>query len=142
MSGMAFVIIAFQKSTMFLITFNTSANDFPDTKKSFESFMENFYIIGVDEISNNSSESVPDCEANKTGNLVIINNSTNPYDIYIDDVLLKRLSGKSKTNKVPIKEGNSRKLYAIQVSGYAMYPTEKKSLLNVVRCSDYNWQVP
>ena len=83
-----------------------------------------------------------ECEANKTGNITIINNSTNPYDIYIDDVLLKRLSGKSKTDKIPIKEGNNRKLYAKQVSGYAMYPTEKKSLLNVVRCSDYNWQVP
>ena len=42
---MAVVIIAFKKSTMFLITFKTSEYDFPETKKLFEDFMEDFYLI-------------------------------------------------------------------------------------------------
>lgn len=138
-SSMAYVIIAFQKSSMFFISFKTSINDFPETKKSFENFMENFYIIGVDEISNNSNESIID---NAMGNVIVSNSSEYSYDIYIDNVFKKRLSGKSKSEKIPVKEGNNRKLYAIQVTGYALYPTEKTTLLNVIRNSDYNWKVP
>jgi hypothetical protein len=44
--------------------------------------------------------------------------------------------------KITISEGNGRQLYAEQVSGYLFYPTTKTSTFNVVRCTDYSWQIP
>lgn len=138
-SSMANVLIAFNNSTMYFICFSTPMGDFPLTKKSFDDFMDNFYIIGVDEIAVVPSKP---CEANNTGGIVFINNSTNPYDFWIDNVYQLRLAGRTKSKEIAIKEGNSHKLYSKQVSGYALYPTEKNGILNVVRCSTYNWQVP
>jgi len=83
-----------------------------------------------------------DCEIYKYGTITISNSSTNPYDIYIDDVLKGRLEGGKITEKVKINEGNSRKLYAVQVSGYLLYPTEKTTYFNVISCNDYSWQIP
>lgn len=55
-SSMAYVLIAFQDTTMFMINFNTSANEFLETSKSFDELMRTFFIIGVDEISDNDSK--------------------------------------------------------------------------------------
>jgi hypothetical protein len=140
-SSMANVLIAFHNSSMYLISFCTALNDFPITKKSFEDFMDNFYIIGVDEIATTTISSKP-CEANNTGTITVVNNSTNPYDIWVDNTYQIRLAGRTKSKEISIKEGNSHKLYAKQVSGYVLYPTEKTYMLNVVSCSNYNWQVP
>jgi hypothetical protein len=155
--SMAFIIVAFHNSTMFQMSFCLSENDFPLAKKSIDEILENFFIIGYDELENNSNINSNlgnekkliitqtennDCESNKTGSIIVFNNSLNPYDIFIDGVFVVRLAGKTKSEKITIKEGNDRKLYAKQVSGYALYPTEKNSKMNIIRCSDYNWQVP
>lgn len=87
-------------------------------------------------------ESKQECETNKTGTITISNSSSNPYDIYIDDVYKMRLNGKVVSNPIDISEVNNRKLYAEQVSGYVLYPTRKTDYFNVVRCSDYSWQIP
>jgi len=84
----------------------------------------------------------PDCEVNRYGTITISNSSSNPYDIYIDGAYNMRLSGGSISTKIRISEGNNRKMYAIQVSGYIFYPTDKTTYFNVISCSDYSWQIP
>lgn len=84
----------------------------------------------------------PDCEKNKTGTMTVSNNSVNPYDLFIDGVLQERLAGNTISNKFTVAEGNGRKFYVKQVSGYILFPTEKTSTFNVVSCSNYTWQIP
>ena len=84
----------------------------------------------------------PDCEANSYGTITVSNSSTNPYELYIDDVFQMEIPGKTITEKIRISEGNNRELYVIQVSGYLLYPTERTKSLNVISCSDYSWQIP
>jgi hypothetical protein len=87
-------------------------------------------------------EQVADCEKYKYGNIRITNTSSNPYDIYIDNSYKLRLLGNRTSGEINISEGNNRKLYAKQVSGYVLYPTEREASFNVVRCSNYTWSIP
>jgi hypothetical protein len=88
------------------------------------------------------TETKPDCEINKYGTITVSNSSSNPYNFYIDGVFQIQLKGGAISTKININEGNSRKLYAEQVSGYILYPTTKTEYLNVIKCSDYGWQIP
>lgn len=137
-SAMAYLLVAFNNSTMFAIIFQTSSNDFTETKKSFEDFMEDFYIIGVDEIVDNT---LPLCEQEKTGILIVSNSSTNPYEVTIDDGKKFTIAGGAKSQKINVKEGN-HKLYTKQVSGFLMYPTEKTTNHDFIKCSEYTWSIP
>lgn len=83
----------------------------------------------------------PECEGKEFGYLNITNNSSNPYDIYVDNVYQVRIPGKSPQN-IAINEGGNHTLYAKQVSGYAFKATERTASLTVERCKQYNWQVP
>jgi hypothetical protein len=84
----------------------------------------------------------PECETKKTGTITVSNSSSNPYDIYIDNVHQVKLAGNSISAKLTISEGNNRTLFAKQASGYLLTPTEKTAKFNVVACSDYSWQIP
>lgn len=86
--------------------------------------------------------SKPDCEVKKYGTVTISNSSSNPYDIYVDNVLKLQLPGGSISTKINVDEGNNRKLYAKQVSGYLLFPTERSTSFNVISCSEYSWQIP
>jgi hypothetical protein len=83
-----------------------------------------------------------DCEVNNYGTVTISNSSSNPYGIYIDGVYKMNLNGGAVSTPINIYEGNNRKLYAVQLSGFLLYPTEKTTYFNVVSCSDYSWQIP
>lgn len=89
-----------------------------------------------------SCEKESECEAEKISTITISNSSPHPYDFYVDDVHQIRLGGNQISQEITINEGNSRKLYAEQVSGYLIYPTTKTNYFNVLRCSDYSWQIP
>jgi len=93
---------------------------------------------------NNSIDTpgIRDCERNRTGAIVITNTSKYPYDIYIDDVHKLRIQAKSKSDKLEIDEGNNRKIYVEQVTGYLFFPFKKTVHFNVVRCSDYQLSIP
>jgi hypothetical protein len=84
----------------------------------------------------------PDCEVNKYGTITVSNSSSNPYELYIDNTFKMQIPGKSITEEIRIYQGNNRKLYAKQVSGYLLFPTEKTEHFNVISCSDYSWQIP
>ena len=83
-----------------------------------------------------------DCEINKTGTITVSNNSSNPYDFYIDGVYKGRLAGKSISGKYSVSQGNNREFYVIQVSGYLFSPTKLTNVFNVVSCNNYTWQIP
>lgn len=99
-------------------------------------------ILNFSSCSKSNEDSKPDCELKKYGTVIISNSSNNPYNVYIDNVFKVQVPGKSISNKIELNEGNGRKLYAKQVSGYLLYPTEVDKSFNVVRCSDYSWQIP
>jgi hypothetical protein len=102
-----------------------------------------FLCIFWSSCSKNKNEpSKSDCEVNKYGTITVSNNSSNPYNLYIDNTFKMQIAGKAITEKIRIDQGNSRKLYAKQVSGYILYPTEKTENFNVISCSDYSWQIP
>jgi len=88
------------------------------------------------------SERLEPCEVNRTGTITVSNSSSNQDKVYVDGVLKVQLAGGSISQKITINEGNGRQLYAEQVSGYLFYPTTKTSTFNVVRCTDYSWQIP
>lgn len=100
-------------------------------------------IISITIVNSCKKETTkPTCETDKYATITISNSSTNPYNIYIDGVFKMQLNGGSISTEIKINEGNSRKLYAEQVSGYLLYPTKKTEYFNVLRCSDYGWQIP
>lgn len=93
-------------------------------------------------IKENTEPAKAECELKKYGSITVSNNSKNPYDVYIDGVVVIQLAGGTISTPIKINEGNGRKLYAKQVSGYLLYPTEKSADFNVISCSDYSWQIP
>lgn len=134
-------IVTFNNDKMYIVLFSTVMDNFPIAKKAFDEMMSFFYIIGADEMAASGSNLKP-CEKNKTGFLVITNTSNNPYDIYANDKLIIRVAGKGKSEPIEVPEKDKLKLYARQVDGYLMYPTEKTSYINVESCKNYTWTVP
>jgi len=101
------------------------------------------FAVGVLAFGCKKSDSSPDqCETNNTGTIAISNNSNDTYYIYVDDVFKLSLPAKSINKSLTLEEGNGRQLYAEQVDGYTFYPTTKEASFNVVRCSEYSWQIP
>lgn len=84
----------------------------------------------------------PDCEIRNYGTITISNSSSNPYDIFVDGVFQQQLGGGRISGDIRINGGNDRSLYAKQVSGFVLFPTEKSTTFNVVSCSSYTWQIP
>lgn len=82
------------------------------------------------------------CERNKTGTVTVSNSSSNPYDIYINGTYRLRLGGGQISEQITLNEGNGTNLQAEQVSGFVLYPTIKQKQANIVRCSNYTWQIP
>jgi hypothetical protein len=105
-------------------------------------FLIFFSIITLCATNSCSKEEVKDCEANKYATVQISNSSSNPYDIWIDNVYKLRLNGNSISSPIKVSEGNNRTFYAKQASGYLLTPTEKTSNFSVLRCNSYSWQIP
>lgn len=93
-------------------------------------------------INSCTTETRQDCEINKYGTIQIINTSSNPYDIYIDGKFVLKLFGNQTSSKLKVSEGNDRKFYAEQSSGFVLFPTVKNSTLSIISCSSYTWQIP
>lgn len=87
-------------------------------------------------------DSIPKCESQKYGTLAVHNVSSNPYDISVDGTFRMTINGNSWGDAMIIPEGNDIQLFAKQVSGYFLFPTTREANFNVVRCSDYQWEIP
>lgn len=64
---------------------------------------------------------MPPCEKNKKGYIIIVNKSTNPYDIYQGDAFIETLKG-GYQKKFMVSKGTYT-FKAQQQSGFLMYPT-------------------
>lgn len=128
-------IFAVNGLDLYVIIFKTPAQQFTVTKEAFNKLMNNFYIVGIDE-----TKVLLDCEINKTGDVTFLNNSTNPYDVFLNGYLKFRLAGKeSKT--ISVATGNLD-IYTKQVSGYAFYPTETTEKMNIIECEIHYYSFP
>ncbi|NOY50458.1 MAG: hypothetical protein GXO88_07850 [Chlorobi bacterium] len=82
-----------------------------------------------------------ECERENIGYVTITNTSKNPYDISIDGVYKFQLAG--NTFKEDIKESAGFHDYkAVQVSGYILYPTVKKTTFSTWICKKSSWVIP
>ena len=83
---------------------------------------------------------IPDCQARGYGSLTITNKSSNPYDVTYGTVTF-RLQGNATSDVLLLYTGN-RSIYVKQVSGYALYPTEKTYYKDIVICGNYTLDIP
>lgn len=82
------------------------------------------------------------CDFYDFGTITITNTSNNPYRISFDGYVIMDLPGKSQTVPLPIPAGNSRKIKAVQISGYIFSPAVRETIFDVKKCVDYTWQFP
>ena len=80
-----------------------------------------------------------DCDYYNYGILNVTNNSTNPYEIYVDGKLATTVSGKTTTT-IAVKVGY-REFKAVQKSGYLFFPATRESTANVVKCNNYFFSI-
>jgi hypothetical protein len=90
-----------------------------------------------DEENHNSSSN--DC--NGYGTMTVSNTSSNPYHVYVNGIYQTDVPG-NRLVEFNIYKGSNTVLYALQASGYLLYPTEKTSYFNIVGCEEYGWQIP
>jgi hypothetical protein len=118
-ASMTTSLVTFHNSSIYLIYFKSSQNDFATNNKEFESLIDMFFF----------GEQIPFCQVKKLGNVNIINKSTNPYDLYKNGALITTLKGKSEY-KLNVEIG-STSLQATQKSGFMMYPTVNNRTVNI-----------
>lgn len=81
-------------------------------------------------VSCSKEKETPPC----TTSLTITNTSTNPYDIYYDNVLLYRMNG-GTTQIVENVSIATHTVKVVQVSGYILYPTEQ-TFAGTAKCGE------
>lgn len=105
--------------------------------------MSAFLIIGVfatllascskDDGGILGSDDKPACERYKEGNIRVVNNQDDPYDISVDGTFRFKVNGhSSKTIEGISADGHA--FYAIQKSGFIFSPTEYSSTVVVTQC--------
>jgi len=90
--------------------------------------------------TNSGGKGKPECEVQQTAIVMVANTSSNPYNFYINGMYFTQIVGKS--NKTLTIKAGYNNLYAKQVSGYLLYPTECRSEVNAIACNNYSWQIP
>ena len=68
------------------------------------------------------------------------NNSSNPYNLFIDGVFQKEISGNTFF-ELDLLEGQHTASVE-QVSGFILFPTIKETTLNVFGCQEIGWVFP
>lgn len=91
---------------------------------------------------NNNNNQLDPCEEQNFGWISVSNTSSNPYGFYVNSQFVANIQGNSFLNDHQLSAGNNVQLYAVQLSGYILWPTEVNTTLNVVECSDYSWVIP
>lgn len=84
--------------------------------------------------------SEPEPDPCPTGKVVMVNNSSNPYDIFVNGAKDTQQPGKSK-GTLTLAKGN----YVIkvqQVSGYIAYPTVKEYNISLSGCDEKTISYP
>lgn len=118
-SSMTTTLLTFHNANLYLIYFKTIQSEFSANSREFEDLIDLFFF----------GETVPFCQIKKIGKVNVLNKSTNPYDLYKNGELVATIKGKSEYNcNIELGQTNFR---AIQKSGFMMYPTENKRIVNI-----------
>ena len=81
------------------------------------------------------------CAVNNTATITVDNNSSNPYNLYINGKLYGKIPGGGLTNPIEIPSGDVT-LKGVQVSGYVFSPTIKEETVTTTSCVPYSWDLP
>ena len=99
-----------------------------------------FVVVVFSASCEKGTGSASDCERNHYGWVNVTCTSSNPYKIYVNNEYRGTISGKS-TMEVKVPSG-SQSFYALQVSGYILYPTEVRKTFSVSDCRELTWSIP
>ena len=112
-------LLTFHNANLYLIYFKSLQSEFSANSREFEDLIDMFFF----------GEPIPFCQVKRIGKVNVINKSANPYDLYKNGELITTIKGKSEFS-LNIELGQSN-LRAIQKSGFMMYPTENKRIVNI-----------
>ncbi len=115
---------------------NGSENNTGSTTKTPSAIIEG----QTNNVSTTIRDTRPACQIQQTSGVTIYNNSSNPYDLEIDGVFERRMSG--NTNVSYILSAGTHSFRATQVSGFVFTPTVRSVTSNMVVCQTYTWQFP
>lgn len=81
------------------------------------------------------------CYEEQIGFFTITNQSTNPYDVWIDGQLVGRLDGQKFISDYEVAAG-THSVYVKQVSGYLLFPTEITKSFTLTACQELGFVFP
>lgn len=81
-----------------------------------------------------------DCEKNNTGTLKFENISSNPYRIYVNDILIGSIYSKSEKSFTHL--AGYCKIEVVQESGYLLYPTKQSFTGTLTTCGSLRTVFP
>lgn len=81
------------------------------------------------------------CYEENIGFFTITNQSTNPYDVWIDGEFVGRLDGQKFISDFEVTAGN-HSVYVKQVSGYLLFPTEITKNFTLASCQEIGFVFP
>ncbi len=118
-ASMTTSLLTFHNANLYLIYFKSSQSAFSTNSREFDDLINMFFF----------GEQISFCKIKRIGKVNVINKSANPYDLYKNGELITTIKGKSEFNlNVELGQTNLR---AVQKSGFMMYPTENKRIVNI-----------
>jgi hypothetical protein len=118
-ASMTTTLLTFHNANLYLIYFKSSQSDFLTNSREFDDLINMFFF----------GEQISFCKIKRVGKVNVMNKSVNPYDLYKNEELITTIKGKSEFNlNVELGQTNLR---AVQKSGFMMYPTENKRIVNI-----------
>lgn len=96
-----------------------------------------FLLLFTSFLFSTACEKENDC---LNGTVRFTSQSNNPYNLYINDILERRIPGNTFI-ELNLPEGRHRAKVE-QVSGYLLVPTIRETTLNVFGCQDSQWIFP
>lgn len=97
-------------------------------------------ILVISTLPFSSCKKKDDCEANNTGKVLVENNSSNPYILYVNDGFIYNIyEGGSYTFEG--KAGVTYNFKLKQKSGYVIYPSIFTEQIFITQCDTKYWEV-
>ena len=87
---------------------------------------------------NNTTE--PDlrteCQKKNVGYITFTNNSSDPFDVFVNNTLYKQMPGNTYTAKLAYPAGKSYTIKAQQAAGYIFTPTIRTTTFTLNQCDE------
>lgn len=83
----------------------------------------------------------PACETSDYGWIRFDNNTGDTYRFHVDNVAIVEVPPYTLSGQYQVNSG-ARNLYALQLDGWILFPTEYTGTAQVVECNSYDWDIP